>query len=130
MVAWCICLYLYAAFGTEYGMLSSIAFGVYFLVCSVMVYWLYRGISSIDVVDMSISEVVSRALFYRKRHLQFILILIPMAVVILTFVAWQVIDNEYMLIGMAFGAIAGLAIGTRMLLSFMADYRTITSDLK
>lgn len=130
MIAWSVCIFFAASFGTEHRLLTSIVFGVYFLVCSIMDYWLYRGVSSIDVAEMSVSEVIRKALFYRKRHLQFMIILIPMAIGILSLVIWQVTGNEYMLMGIAFGAMAGLAIGTRMFLKFMADYRTLTSDLK
>lgn len=59
------------------GIWLAIAFAVYFITCFTMDWWLYYGIGSIDCVRMSVREVSEKAMFYRKRHLQFVMILIP-----------------------------------------------------
>lgn len=108
-------------------MALAIYAGVYFLICSVMDRWLYHGILSIDCAVLPVSEVLSRTLFYRKRHLQFMIVLIPMAVVFIGGMAWLGgIDEPYFLAGIITGALVGLALGTRQFLKFMADYRDIT----
>lgn len=104
----------------------AISFGVYFLICSSMDYWLYKGIRSIDVQEMAVAEVAAKALFYRKRHLQFIAILIPMAIALITYFVWISTDDPYMIAGIAAGGVIGLAIGTREFINFMADYRRLT----
>ncbi len=60
-------------------MTMVIWFAGFFLICSVMDRWLYHGIKEIDVLTMSVSEVVEKALYYRKWHFRFIFILLPLA---------------------------------------------------
>ena len=105
----------------------GISFAVYALIASIMDRWLYQGIRGIDVVTMPVSEVIHKALFYRKRHLQFIAILLPIVLSIIGVMAWSM-DNLYFRLGIVVGFIAGVAIGLRQLLAFLADYRAITSE--
>ena len=105
----------------------GIAFALYALTASVMDRWLYNGIRSIDVVTMSVKEVIGKALFYRKRHLQFIAVLLPFVLVIIGAFAWKG-DNIYFRLGILVGFIAGTAIGIFHLMNFLTDYRAITSE--
>lgn len=105
----------------------GIAFAIYALIASVMDRWLYNGIRSIDVVSMPVKEVIGKALFYKKRHLQFIAILLPFVLAIVGAFAWKG-DNLYFRLGILVGFIAGVAIGIFQLMNFLADYRAITSD--
>lgn len=105
----------------------GVSFAVYALICSIMDRWLYQGIRSIDVVTMPVSEVIRKALFYRKRHLQFIAVLLPIVLSIIGVMAWSM-DNLYFRLGILVGFITGTAIGLRQLLAFLADYRTIISE--
>lgn len=104
-----------------------IAFAAYFLICSVMDRWLYLGISRIDCATMPVSEVSRLALFYRKRHLQFILILIPLMVALIGALIHTLVDDIYFVVGAVFGGIVGLAIGIRQFMEFMSDYRKVIS---
>lgn len=103
------------------------AFALFGLVASLIDQWLYLGIRSIDVNTMTVKEVIEKALFYRKRHLQTIAILLPSVLVIIGFMVWKM-HNYYFLSGVVTGAIVGLAIGLRQLLNFLADYRAISRD--
>lgn len=96
----------------------------YFFLASVMDLWLSNGISKIDCALMSVTEVLHRASFYRKRHLQFVLILLPMAVLFIASIIYFRDDNmnEYFLIGVISGALVGLIIGVSQLLRFLRDY--------
>lgn len=105
----------------------GVSFAIYTLICSIMDRWLFQGIRSINVVSMPVSEVIHKALFYRKRHLQFIAILLPIVLAIIGAMAWSM-NNLYFRLGILFGFIAGTAIGIRQLMAFLADYRTITSE--
>ena len=109
------------------GIVVGVSFAVYALICSVMDRWLYQGIRSIDVVAMPVSEVIRKALFYRKRHLQFIAILLPIVLAIIGVMAWSM-DNLYFRLGILVGFITGTAIGLRQLFAFLADYRTIIAE--
>lgn len=88
--------------------------------------WLYLGIRQIDVLTMTVSEVVEKALYYRKWHIRFIFILLPLALGCLGLLAY-VVDDFYMRLGMVAGFLVGVALGIRQLLNFLADYRAITS---
>ena len=105
----------------------GIAFALYALTASVMDRWLYNGIRSIDVVSMPVKEVIGKALFYRKRHLQFIAVLLPFVLAIIGAFAWKG-DNIYFRLGILVGFIVGTAAGIYHLMNFLSDYRTITSE--
>lgn len=111
----------------KYRMLVIIWFGSFFMISSVMDRWLYHGIKRIDVVSMSVSEVVSKALYYRKWHIRFIFMLLPLALGCLGLLAYLV-DDIYVRLGMIAGFLFGVALGVRQLLAFLADYRSITSE--
>lgn len=105
----------------------SIYAGIYFLICSVMDRWLCHGIRGIDCATMPVSEVLRLTLFYRKRHLQFMMVLIPMAVVFVGGMAWLGgADEPYFLWGIVTGVLLGLAVASRQFLLFMSDYKDIT----
>ncbi len=107
-------------------MLILLWFCAFFIICSVMDRWLYLGIRQIDVLTMTVSEVVEKALYYRKWHIRFIFILLPLALGCLGLLAY-VVDDFYMRLGMVAGFLVGVALGIRQLLNFLADYRAITS---
>ncbi len=102
-------------------------FCTFFIISSVMDRWLYNGIKRIDVLTMSVSEVVEKALYYRKWHIRFIFILLPMALGCLALVAYQ-IDDPYVRLGMLAGFLVGVGMGIRQLLDFLADYRSIAAN--
>lgn len=102
-----------------------LCFEAYFLICSVMDYWLYRGIRSIDCTSTTVEEVLHRSMFYRKRHLQFILVILPLAIGLLMTFGLYMKADMYMVYGMVAGALFGGAIGVRKFLDFMRDYRDV-----
>ncbi|MDE6341197.1 MAG: hypothetical protein K2K93_02675 [Muribaculaceae bacterium] len=111
---------------SKHSMLMVIWFGSFFMISSVMDRWLYHGVRSIDVVSMPVSEVVAKALYYKKWHIWFIFILLPLALSCLGLMAY-LIDDIYVRTGMILGFLVGVALGVRQLLAFLSDYRTITS---
>lgn len=116
-------------YGQEWMRISVVIFSmVYCATCSIMDRWLYNGICSIDVYGMSVSEVCRLALYYRKRHLQFVVILIPMAVILLGSIAWVLSENIFSIYGVICGALIGLILGTRQLHAFLNSYRSLTSE--
>lgn len=100
----------------------------YFVTCSVMDYWLYLGIRNIDLATMNVAEVCRKAYYYRKKHFQFIAVLVPMAIVLIGLLTWSISDNIYTLFGIAFGAMLGVGVGLKELFSFLDDYRRITRE--
>lgn len=108
-------------------LLLSGAFALYFFIASMMDLWLSNGITKIDCLRMSVSDVARKAFFYRKRHFIFMAILIPMAIMLFTLTARTLTDDMLILACMGIGALTGLALGIREFCQFMADYRDITT---
>ncbi len=104
----------------------SLAFMVYFAMASAMDYWLYKGITSIDCLTMTVKEVAEKAMYYRKMHLIFIAILFPIAVGVIILLLNAAGFEIYLSFGVCAGAIVGLAIGYRHFLEFMAEYRKLS----
>ncbi len=113
---------------TGLALLLTIVFIVYFGVCSIMDYWLYKGVSAINCYTMSVSEVADKALYYRKRHNQFVAILIPCAFVVLGVLAYVLRADESAIIGMVCGFIVGAILGIRQYIEFMAQYKRISKE--
>lgn len=97
----------------------------YFGLCSLMDRWLYKGVSRIDCATMTVNEVSEKAMYYRKRHLQFIIVLVPMAIIMIGGLFYLTDRNEYFLYGCIVGGIIGLVIGLRQFLCFMSEYKAI-----
>lgn len=111
-------------FSESWRLTLMLSFCVYFAIAAGMDWWLYAGVNSIDVVNMPVSEVASKALFYRKWHHRFMALLIPAAAALLTLLVIALTDNSVpMLVGIGAGAAFGLLIGTLQYRRFMSDYR-------
>ena len=97
----------------------------YFAICSLIDNWFYRGISSIDCYTMSVKEVSEKALYYRKKHLQSMMVLFPFAVLVVGCVAYTFISEPYMLYGIGLGVLTGLLIGYFQFREFMKEYKIL-----
>ncbi|MDE6078041.1 MAG: hypothetical protein K2G29_09940 [Muribaculaceae bacterium] len=105
----------------------ALGFALYLGTCSCMDYWLYKGVSSIDCYTMTVSEVVSKAMYYRRKHLQFIAILLPWIFCMIWMLIYATGFDRYFMYGILTGAFVGGAIGYRKYLEFMAEYKKIDS---
>lgn len=102
-----------------------IIFSLYFAVCSAMDYWLYKGIGTIDCYTMTVKDVIEKAYYYRKMHLRFIAILLPIAFICIGSLGWVMREEPYIIAGMLFGGILGFVLGYRQYLDFMSEYRRL-----
>ncbi|MDE7414678.1 MAG: hypothetical protein K2N05_12935 [Muribaculaceae bacterium] len=98
---------------------------IYFGLCAIIDRWLYKGVCSIDCYTMTVSEVIAKAMYYRKKHLQSMVFLIPCAIAVVGLMAYSFKSEKYILYGMAAGAIVGLVIGSFQFREFMDEYRKI-----
>lgn len=103
----------------------SLGFALYMGTCSCMDYWLYKGVSSIDCYTMTVSEVVRKAMYYRRKHLQFIAILLPWVLGLIVLLAYVTGFDRYVMYGIIAGGLIGAAIGYRKYLEFMDEYKQI-----
>lgn len=104
----------------------GIAYAVYFATAAVMDFVLWKGVGTINPVEMSVTEVASLSLHYRKRHLQCVAVLLPFAIAILAFTAYAFIGNTYFLYGIFAGTALGAVIGSLQFRRFMSDYRKLS----
>ena len=113
-------------FPHPYNIIISIGMMIYFALCSILDLWLYRGIKSIDIYSESVVDVSRKARFYRRRHLQFIAILIVPLIILLSLMFICNIKDIYILISMIAGLLVGLIIGLFALSRFMNEYKNLT----
>lgn len=125
MCLWSVCYMFADVFPARFRLGLCLFMLIYFGTVSCMDHWLYQGVRSIDCVTMTVREVVDKALFYRKRHLQFVAILILPAAAFIAMLAYAMSYNNYAIGGVVIGGVTGLIVGSRQLMNFMADYRTL-----
>lgn len=107
-------------------LLIGITFCCYFGVCSVIDYFLLRGISAINCITMPVNEVAEKSLRYRKIHLRSLMFLLPFAFICIGVMAFAFRDDKYTVYGIIFGAVLGIIIGSFQLREFMVQYRRLT----
>lgn len=108
----------------EYGRATALVMMAMCAMASVIDYWLYLQLKEINVDIMPVQEVIERSMMCRKRHLQSICLLLPLALAAIGMVVYSSSD-PYMRYGAIAGAIFGFAIGLRFLVGFMADYKSL-----
>ena len=101
---------------------------VYFATCSSIDYWLYRGIASIDCFTMSVSEVINKALYYRKKHLQSMMFLFPFAIGVVGGIIYALNADKYLIYGVIAGGVCGLILGYHQYRQFMDEYKIISEN--
>lgn len=97
----------------------------YFASCAIIDNWLYRGISSIDCYTMTVKEVSEKAMYYRKKHLQSMMVLFPFAVMVVGMIAYTFVSERYMLYGIAAGVFTGFFMGYFQFREFMKEYKIL-----
>lgn len=105
----------------------GIAYAVYFLTAAGLDFWLWKGIATIDPLQMSVAEIAGSSMLYRKRHLQFMAVLIPMAIALLGFTAYVFSFEKFFVSGMSFGIICGGIVGIFQFRKFMNEYRNLSA---
>ena len=126
----CIVLIPFAMYWlfSDRGLLLPIYAAAFFIFAAAVDYWLARKLATIDIQQMNVSAVVRTALDCRKRHLQSMILLIPLGIGFIAALAYGALNETRILIGIAVGFVIGLAAGIREFRAFMRDYRTATVD--
>lgn len=127
-ILWSIMFVFGDIFDESYRLPLVAAFSVYFLTCTVMDTYLYQRIKAIDCSVMSVREVAMEAMACRKRHLQFVVILLPMAIGLIYLLMNALQFDKYAVMGLCIGGCIGLAIGSYNLMKFMADYKMLKQE--
>lgn len=92
---------------------------------SVTDYYLTRSIRAINPSTMQVTEVLERTMRCRKIHLLWVAIALPVIIFWIAATAYMMRADIYFIYGVCFGGLVGLAIGIRVLIKFLADYREL-----
>ena len=101
---------------------------IYFITASLIDRWFVKGISKINLAEMTVSEVCRKAYYYRKKHLQSVMLLLPMAIIL---VGWMVIllsYSKYFIYGVFSGIVIGAIVGIVNFRKFMCEYKDIMEE--
>ncbi|MDE6190995.1 MAG: hypothetical protein K2G47_05150 [Muribaculum sp.] len=105
---------------------TRVCAAIYFLTAAIMDSYLANGIKSIDYNTMGVATVAKKAIYYRKRHHIFMGILIAMCIPLIASFFFAMGTDEYMVYSMIAGVVIGLAIGIKLYLDIMKNYRDLT----
>jgi hypothetical protein len=102
-----------------------IAMTIYFAVAGLMDFYLYKGMKNLDLSTEGVAQIATKAKFYRRRHHQFQLILIPMAVVLI--ILFLGCSTGWQQLGVVVGIFVGLIAGLPTYLRMMRDYKQLSN---
>lgn len=100
----------------------AITYAIVMLANAYVLYWLWRGTGKINPLTMSITQVSSMAKHYKKCHLLYVMIGIPVAILWIVFFLFATDRSESIVIGGIIGGIFGL-YGLRQ---YLKDYRNLS----
>lgn len=100
----------------------SIGLAVYFLVASCMDFYLYRGITGMDLNKMGVEAVAEKARHYKKVHHCCQIVLISMCIPLLAgfFMSYP---GEHFRLGMLAGLVSGVVLGLSLYFKMMKNYK-------
>ncbi len=121
LAQWChgvsVSMYLFLAYSS-----------IYFLSAALTDRWFVKGISSINLNEMTVSEVWRKAYYYRKKHLQSVMVFLPMAIFLIGWMVLLLSDAKFFFYGVFLGGCLGVVIGVFNFKKFMQEYREVMSD--
>lgn len=98
----------------------------FYIVAAAKDWYLWKGIKGIDLNCDGVEEVARKARFYRRRHHQFQIVMIPLAGIIIGMMCMSALEiDRYMLYGILTGLVIGLPAGLIVYLRIMRDYRSM-----
>lgn len=98
-------------------------FSAFMLLSAFIDVYMYKQVRSIDVLSMPVADVIAKSMLLRRRHLQFVCVLLPLAFALIGMFVWFYCENVYILYGIIAGVVLGLPIGLYHLREFMRDYK-------
>ncbi|MDE6560269.1 MAG: hypothetical protein K2K75_02690 [Muribaculaceae bacterium] len=105
----------------EYRISLAITFAIMGLANAYVMYWLWRGIGKINPLTMPITQVSSMAKYYKKCHLQYVLLGSLVAIPWIVYFMIATNRSESVVMGAIIGGICGLY----GLWKYMKDYRNL-----
>lgn len=107
----------------------AISFMIMMLIEACIDFWFWKGTGRICPLTMTVSELSSMALYYKKCHIKSIMVCAPMALGwIIFFIYATSLSNFFPIFGIITGAAVGLFFGIRALKRFMAEYKSLYSN--
>lgn len=105
-----------------------VGFVLIMLASSAMDFYLMLCIRSIDPSAMPVHDVLFRIMDCRRKHLTFVAVALPCVFLWCAYLGYSHRLDVYFLGGIVSGGMIGLAIGIRMLLRFLDDYRAALEE--
>lgn len=115
-------LFFMPSISDEYRISVAITFAIMGLANAYVLYWLWRGIGKINPLTMSITQVSSMAKYYKKCHLQYILLGSLVAIPWIGYFMFATGSSESIVIGAIIGGIYGIY----GLWQTLKDYRNLS----
>lgn len=104
----------------------AISFMLMLLIEAGMDFWFWKGTGRISPLTMTVSELSSMALYYKKCHIKAVMVCMPIAISWVAFFIYAAsLANFFPIFGIITGAAIGLFIGIRALKRFMAEYKSL-----
>ena len=91
----------------------------------IMLVSLITDLGKINVEQMSVYEVIKRCALARKRHLQFLFVMLPFSVITIALTAYVFSDDIYIVIGIITGTLIGMCVAIKFLRQFLRDYKAL-----
>ncbi len=122
-----IIFFVVPSLSDEYRLPVAISFAIMMLGNAYVLNWFQKGIGKINPLTMSITEVASLAKYYRRRYLQYNLIVLPIALLWIGYFMYVVQGSDFRgREGLVMGAIIGGICGLYNLWKDLKDYRNLT----
>lgn len=107
----------------------AISFMIMLLIEACIDFWFWKGTGRICPLTMTVSELSSMALYYKKCHIKSIMVCMPLALGWVVFFIYAAsLANFFPIFGIIIGAAIGLFLGIRALKRFMAEYKSLYSN--
>lgn len=111
----------------NYRVSLTITYAIMMSANSYVLYWLWQGTGKINPLTMSITAVSSMAKYYKRCHLRYILIVLPIALLWVGYFAYVVSHSTFGSIGsIIIGFIIGGIFSLYGLWKDLKDYRNLT----
>lgn len=106
---------------------AAASFALLMLVNAAITYRFWRGVSKIDPVAMSIHQVSSLSLYYKKWHLRYNLIIFPIGMVWIAYFIYLLRQSAFRSVdSIITGGLIGCICGLYALRKYLADYKKLS----
>lgn len=120
-------IYFMPPLNDEYRLPVALSYAILLFANAYVLYWFRQGVSKIDPITMSISQVSSLAKYYKKCHLRYHILGTLATIPWIAYFIYTLIRSEFRAMeGIFIGIIIGGIGGLRGLWEYLSDYRNLS----